>query len=40
MLSIEGKHTHEVKMTDKIKKNSDKKEAREERKQRILAFIL
>ena len=49
MQSIEGKHIHEVKMTDKIKKNSNKKEdeekkktkrAGEERKQKILAFIL
>ena len=32
MLSIEGKHIHEVKMTDKIKKNSDKKEDEEKKK--------
>ena len=31
MLSIEGKHTHEVKMKDKIKKNSDKKEGEEKK---------
>ena len=32
MLSIEGKHIREVKMADKIKKNSDKKEDEEKKK--------
>ena len=32
MQSIEGKHIHEVKMADKIKKNSNKKEDEEKKK--------